>query len=70
MTDDMYIEAEEEIRCMVGEALIERGFTPDDAEHIAETCDIPWEWVLECANSKFTTWADWAKDFHGSFAEP
>ncbi len=70
MTDDMYIEAEDEIRCMVGEALIERGFTPDDAEHIAETCDIPWEWVLECANSKFTTWADWAKDFHGSFAEP
>ncbi len=70
MTDDMYIEAEDEIRCMIGEALIERGFTPDDAEHIAETCDIPWEWVLECANSKFTTWADWAKDFHGSFAEP
>ena len=70
MTDDMYIEAEDEIRCMVGEALIERGFTPNDAEHIAETCDIPWEWVLECANSKFTTWADWAKDFHGSFAEP
>ena len=70
MTDDMYIEAEDDIRCMVGEALIERGFTPDDAEHIAETCDIPWKWVLECANSKFTTWADWAKDFHGSFAEP
>ena len=67
---EMFIEAEDEIRCMVGEALIERGFTPNDAEHIADSCDIPDEWLLEATNNKFTSWVDWAKDFHDSFAEP
>ncbi len=66
MTDDMYIEAEDEIRCMIGEALIERGFTPNDAEHIADSCDIPWEWLLESVTSKQTALVDWA---HDSFAE-
>ena len=67
---ELSIEAEDDLRDKIAEALTDYVFTVDDAEHIADSCDIPWEWLLECVNSKFTTWADWAKDFHGSFAEP
>ena len=66
MTDDMYIEAEDEIRCMIGAALYDHGFSADDAEHIADSCDIPWEWLLESVTSKQTALVDWA---HNSFAE-
>ena len=66
MTDDMYIEAEDEIRCMIGAALYDHGFSADDAEHIADSCDIPWEWLLESVTSKQAALVDWA---HDSFAE-
>ena len=67
MTDDMYIEAEDEIRCMIGAALYDHGFSADDAEHIADTCDIPWEWLLKATVDKHTALVDWACD---SFKEP
>ena len=66
MTDDMYIEADDEIRCMIGAALYAHAFSADDAEHIADSCDIPWEWLLESVTSKQAALVDWA---HDSFAE-
>ena len=67
---ELSIEAEDELRDKIAEALTDYGFTMNDAENLADSCDIPYEWLLEATNNKFTSWVDWAKDFHGSFAEP
>ena len=52
---------------MIGAALYDHGFSADDAEHIADTCDIPWEWLLQATTDKHAALVDSACD---SFKEP
>ena len=40
---ELSIEAEDELRDKIAEALTDYGFTQDDAENLADSCDIPWK---------------------------
>ena len=63
---ELSIEAEDDLRDKIAEALTDYGFTVDDAENLADSCDIPWKWLLESVTSKQAALVDWA---HDSFAE-
>ena len=40
---ELSIEAEDDLRDKIAEALTDYGFTVDDAENLADSCDIPWK---------------------------
>ena len=43
---DCCIDAEEDIRTEIAQALSDIGFTDDDAENIADSIEIPWTCLL------------------------
>jgi len=64
---ELSIEAEDELRMMIAEALRVYGFTADDAENLADNCDIPWKLLHDATTDKYTAVIDFA---HDSFREP
>jgi len=40
---ELSIETEDDLRMMIAEALRVYGFTADDDENLADSCDIPWK---------------------------
>lgn len=64
---DCSIDAEEDIRTEIAQALSDIGFTDDDAENIADSIDIPWTLLLDKTTDRYTTLIDFA---HDSFREP
>jgi len=67
LTKELNIEAEEDIRDKIAEALTDYGFTQDDAENLADSCDIPWKLLHNEATDKYTAIIDFG---HDSFKEP
>ena len=63
---DCCIDAEEDIRTEIAQALSDIGFTDDDAENIADSIDIPWTLLLDKTTDRYTTLIDFA---HDSFKE-
>ena len=64
---ELSIEAEDDLRMMIAEALRVYGFTADDAENLADSCDIPWKLLHNETTDKFTAIIDFA---HDSLREP
>ena len=64
---DCCIDAEEDIRTEIAQALSDIGFTDDDAENIADSIEIPWTLLLDQTTDRFTTMIDFA---HDSLREP
>ena len=64
---DCCIDAEEDIRTEIAQALSDIGFTDDDAENIADSIEIPWTLLLDQTTDRFTTMVDFA---HDSLREP
>ena len=64
---DCCIDAEEDIRTEIAQALSDIGFTDDDAENISDSIDIPWTLLLDQTTDRFTTLIDFA---HDSLREP
>ena len=55
---ELSIEAEEHLRDKIAEALTDCGFTMDDAEHLADNCDIPWKLLHDATTDKYTAIID------------
>ena len=51
---ELSIEAEDELRNKIAEALTDYGFTIDDAENLADNCDIPWKLLHDATTDKYT----------------
>ena len=64
---ELSIEAEDDIRTEIAQALSDIGFTDDDAENIADSIDIPWTLLLDKTTDRYTTLIDFA---HDSLREP
>ena len=64
---ELSIEAGDDIRDKIAEALTDYGFTQDDAEKLADSCDIPWKLLHNEATDKYTAIIDFG---HDSFKEP
>ena len=64
---ELSIEAEEDLRDKIAEALTDYGFTVDDAGNLANSCDIPWKLLHDATTDKYTAVIDFA---HDSFREP
>ena len=64
---ELNIEAEEDIRDKIAEALTDYGFTQDDAGNLANSCDIPWKLLHDETTDKYTAIIDFG---HDSFKEP
>ena len=64
---ELSIEAEDDIRTEIAQALSDIGFTDDDAENIADSIDIPWTLLLDQTTDRYTTLIDFA---HDSLREP
>ena len=64
---DCCIDAEEDIRTEIAQALSDIGFTDDDAENISDSIDIPWTLLLDQTTDRYTTLIDFA---HDSLREP
>ena len=64
---DLCIEAEDELRIEIANALSDIGFTDNDAENIADTIEIPWELLNNKTTDKYTAIVDFA---HESYKEP
>ena len=64
---ELNIEAEEDIRDKIAEALTDYGFTQEDAGNLANSCDIPWKLLHNEATDKYTAIIDFG---HDSFKEP
>ena len=63
---ELSIEAEDELRDKIAEALTDYGFTMDDAENLADSCDIPWKVLHDETTDKNTAIIDFS---HDSFRE-
>ena len=63
---ELSIEAEEHLRDKIAEALTDYGFTMDDAENLADSCDIPWKLLHDETTDKYTAIIDFS---HDSFRE-
>ena len=59
---DCCIDAEEDIRTEIAQALSDIGFTDDDAENISDSIDIPWTLLLDQTTDRYTTLIDFAHD--------
>ena len=55
---ELSIEAEDDIRNKIAEALTDYGFTVDDAENLADNCDIPWKLLHDATTDKYTAIID------------
>ena len=55
---ELGIEAEDELRNKIYFALTEYGFTQDDAENLADSCDIPWKLLHDATTDKYTAIID------------
>ena len=55
---ELSIEAEDELRAKIAEALTDYGFTIDDAENLADSCDIPWKLLHDETTDKYTAIID------------
>ena len=64
---ELSIEAEDDLRFRIAEALTDYGFTQDDAENLADSCDIPWKLLHNATTDKYTAIIDLN---HDSFKEP
>ena len=64
---ELSIEAEDEIRDKIAIALCDYGFTEDDAEKLADSCDITWKLLHDETTDKYTAIIDFG---HDSFKEP
>ena len=64
---ELSIEAEDDLRNKIYFALTEYGFTQDDAENLADSCDIPWKLLHDETTDKYTAIIDLN---HDSFKEP
>ena len=64
---DCCIDAEEDIRTEIAQALSDIGFTDDDAENIADSIEIPWTLLERATTDRYTTLIDFA---HDSLREP
>ena len=64
---ELSIEAEDDLRDKIAEALNDYGFTQDDAENLADSCDIPWKLLHNETTDKSTAIIDFA---HDSLREP
>ena len=64
---DCCIDAEEDIRTEIAQALSDIGFTDDDAENIADSIEIPWTLLDQATTDRYTAMIDFA---HDSLREP
>ena len=64
---DCCIDAEEDIRTEIAQALSDIGFTDDDAENISDSIEIPWTLLHQATTDRYTTLIDFA---HDSLREP
>ena len=64
---DCCIDAEEDIRTEIAQALSDIGVTDDDAENIADSIEIPWTLLLDQTTDRYTPMIDFA---HDSLMEP
>jgi len=64
---ELSIEAEENLRDEIAIALADYGFSEDDAEKLADSCDIPWKLLHNATTDKYTAIIDFA---HDSLREP
>ena len=64
---DCCIDAAEDIRTEIAQALSDIGFTDDDAENISDSIDIPSTLLLDQTTDRYTTLIDFA---HDSLREP
>ena len=64
---ELSIEAEDDIRTEIAQALSDIGFTDDDAENIADAIEIPWTLLDQATTDRYTTLIDFA---HDSLREP
>jgi hypothetical protein len=64
---ELSIEAEDDIRTEIAQALSDIGFTDDDAENIADSIEIPWTLLDRATTDRYTTLIDFA---HDSLREP
>ena len=55
---ELSIEAEEHLRDKIAEALTDYGFTMNDAENLADSCDIPWKLLHDATTDKYTAIID------------
>ena len=55
---ELSIEAEDDLRNKIAEALTDYGFTIDDAENLADNCDIPWKLLHDATTDKYTAIID------------
>ena len=68
---ELSIEAEEHLRDKIAEALTDYGFTMDDAENLADSCDIPWKLLHDATTDKYTAVIDLSQHFiQDSLREP
>ena len=68
---ELSIEAEDELRGKIAEALTDYGFTMNDAENLADNCDIPWKLLHDATTDKYTAVIDLSQHFvQDSLREP
>ena len=65
---ELGMEAEDDIRNKIAEALTDYGFTIDDAENLADSCDIPWKLLHDETTDKYTAIIDFGTNSAINFA--
>jgi len=66
---ELGMEAEDDIRNKIAEALTDYGFTVDDAENLADNCDIPWKLLHDATTDKYTAIIDFGSESAINFVQ-